>query len=173
MSDPTTNAEPTQQGQSPKELREFAERQQADAEAARTEAETLRTQNRTLTFQAAGVDLESPVGKLFDKAYEGDLTVDAVKAGWAEVAPPSAAATPAEPVDDGPTPDELANQAARTAVATGASPPGAEPTADPWPDALAGYQADRAKGVRVEAAENNALAKIFTAAASGDERVLG
>lgn len=166
MSDPSTT---TDEATGPKELREFAERQRTEAEQARTEAEALRAQNRALTFQAAGVAADSPLGAMFDKAYDGDLTVDAVKAAWAEVAPQGA---PAAPVDDGPTEAELANQAARQALTTGGQPPGEEPTADPWPDALAGFQADRAKGVRVETAQKNALQKIINAAGAGDERVL-
>lgn len=166
MSDPT----PEPEAQGPKELREFAERQKAEAEAARTEADTLRAQNRSLTFQAAGVSADSPLGAMFDKAYDGELTVDAVKAAWSEVAPPSAA--PAAPADDGPTPEELANQAARQALSTGGTPPGQEPSPDPWTDAQAGYRADRERGVRVETAQRNVLQKIVNAAAAGDERVL-
>lgn len=169
MSDPTSTTPAPDEAQGPKELREFAERQKAEAETARTEADELRAQNRALTFQAAGVDLESPVGKLFDKAYEGDLTVDAVKAGWSEVAPQGAPT----PADDGPTPEELASQQARTALTTGGTPPGQEPSVDPWTDATAGYRADREKGVPADAAQANALSKVFQAAYDGDKRVLG
>lgn len=167
MSDPSTH-EPEAQG--PKELREFAQRQEAAAAEAKAEADALRAQNRSLTFQAAGVSADSPLGAMFDKAYDGELTVDAVKAAWAEVAPTSAA--PAAPADDGPTPEELASQQARAALSTGGTPPGEEPTADPWTDAKAGYQADRERGVRVETAQKNVLQKIVNAAGAGDERVL-
>ena len=169
MSDPSTNADPAE-AQGPKELREFAQRQEAAAAEAKAEADALRAQNRALTFQAAGVSSDSPLGAMFDKAYDGDLTVDAVKAAWAEVAPTSAA--PPAAVDDGPTPEELANAAARQAVTTGGIPPGEEPTPDPWPNALAGFRADREKGVRVETAQKNALQGIINAAGAGDPRVI-
>lgn len=168
MSDPSTNAEPEAQG--PKELREFAQRQEAAASEAKAEAEALRTQNRALTFQAAGVAADTPLGAMFDKAYDGDLTVDAVKSAWSELAPSSAPA--AQTVDDGPTPEELASAQARQALTTGGTPPGDEPTPDPWPSAIAGFKEDRANGVRVERAQQNAFQKVIDAAADGDPRVL-
>lgn len=168
MSDPSTNADPEAQG--PKELREFAERQQAEAAAARAEAEQLRAEKRALTFQAAGVVADTPLGAMFDKAYDGDLTVDAVKSAWSELAPQGAPAP--EPVNDGPTPEELASAQARAALNTGGTPPGDEPTADPWPNAIAGFKADREAGVRVERAQQNAYQKIVDAAVAGDERVI-
>lgn len=172
MSDPTASTTPApDEATGPKELRDFAERQKAEAETARAEADALRTENRRLVFQAAGVDLDSRVGQMFDETYKGDLTVDAVKTDWAEVAPQSAPA--ATPADDGPTEAELAHQKASAAVTTGGTPPGQEPTPEPWPDALAGFRADRERGIRVETAQKNALQKIIDAAAAGDERVLG
>lgn len=173
MSDPTST-EPTEgQGQTPAQLREFADRQRADAEAARTEAEQLRADNRRLTFAAAGVDLDSPTGKLLDKAYDGDLTVDAVKSAWAEVAPTGAAPTPEpEPVDDGPTAEEQAAAAARNALVTGGNPPGEEPTGPVWENALAGYREGAAQGIPEKTRQRNALNQVFTAAAQGDQSVI-
>lgn len=173
MSDPTST-EPTEDHGTPAQLREFADRQRADAEAARTEAEQLRAENRRLTFAAAGVDLESPTGKLLDKAYDGDLTVDAVKTAWAEVAPTaSGGSTPEpEPVEDGPTPEEQAAVAARNALVTGGTPPGEEPTGPVWENALAGYREGAAKGVPEKTRQRNALNQVFTAAAQGDQSVI-
>lgn len=167
MSDPTSTPAP-EGDQTPEGLRDFANRMKADAESAASEAAALREQNRTLALTVAGVDLESPVGKLFVKANPELTSVDEIKAAWAEVAPQSAP----PPADDGPTEAELANQAARQALTTGGQPPGEEPTPDPWPDALAGFRADREKGVRVEQAQKNVLQKIVDAAGAGDERVL-
>lgn len=167
MSDPSTN-EP--EAQSPPELREHAKRQEAAAVEARAEADALRAQNRSLTFQAAGVAADTPLGALFDKAYDGDLTVDAVKTAWSELAPQGAA--PAAEVNDGPTPEELASAQARQALTQGGTPPGEEPTPDVWPAAIAGFKEDRANGVRVERAQQNAFQKVIDAAAAGDERVL-
>lgn len=167
MSDPSTH-EPEAQG--PKELREFAQRQEAAATEAKAEADALRAQNRALTFQAAGVASDSPLGAMFDKAYDGELTVDAVKSAWTELSPQGAPA--ATPVDDGPTEAELANAAARQALTTGNPPPGEEPSAEPWADAIAGFQDDRGKGVRLERAQQGALQKVINAAAAGDPRAI-
>lgn len=168
MSDPSTNAEP--EALSPPELREHAKRQETAAAEARAEAESLREKNRSLALQVAGVDVESPVGKLFVKANPELTEVDDIKAAWAEVAPQGGAPTP--PADDGPTPEELEHAAARASLNTGGTPPGDEPTPDVWPNAIAGFQADRAAGVRVERAQQNALQKVVDAAAAGDERVI-
>lgn len=168
MSDPTSTT--PDESQAPAQLREFAERQKADAEAARTEAEALREKNRSLALQVAGVDVESPVGKLFVKANPELTEVDDIKAAWAEVAPQGTAAPAVEttPVDDGPTPEERAAAAARGALSTGGTPPGEEPTGPVWPNALEGFREDRAKGVRVEAAQRNALQGVVNAAVAGD-----
>lgn len=168
MSDASTTPDES----TPEGLRDYANRMKADAEAAAARVAELEASNRRNTFLAAGVDLDSPVGKLLDTAYSGDVEVEAVKAAWAEVAPQSAPVTP-EPTDDGPTPEELANQQARTALTTGGTPPGQEPTVEPWQGALSGFQGDREKGVPVDTAQANALSKVFQAAYDGDERVLG
>lgn len=165
MSDPSTETP-----QTPQQLRDYADRQTAAATEAQAEAETLRAENRRLAFQAAGVDLEHPVGKMFDTAYSGEQNVDAIKAAWTEVAPQSAPAPP--PADDGPTPAELEAAQARAALTTGGTPPGEEPTAPAWNDALGGFRSDREAGRRVEVAQHHALGKVFTRAAEGDETAL-
>jgi hypothetical protein len=169
MSDPSTTDD-AQQAQTPEQLREYAKRREAAAEEARAEADALREKNRSLALQVAGVDVESPVGKLFVKANPELTEVDDIKAAWAEVAPQGTAAPAAEttPVDDGPTPEERAAAAARGALSTGGTPPGEEPTGPVWPNALEGFRQDRAKGVRVEAAQRNALQSVMDAAVAGD-----
>jgi len=57
------------------------EKRAKDADRVRAEADAAR---RELAFLKAGIDLESPQGKLFAKAYDGDFTVDAVKASATE-----------------------------------------------------------------------------------------
>ncbi len=48
----------------------------AEAEKLRTEAENAKKEN---AFLKAGIDLDSPLGKMFAKGYDGELTVDALK----------------------------------------------------------------------------------------------
>lgn len=57
------------------------EKRAKDADRVRAEADAAR---RELAFLKAGIDLDSPQGKLFAKAYDGDFTVDAVKASATE-----------------------------------------------------------------------------------------
>lgn len=57
------------------------EKRAKDADRVRAEADSAR---RELALLKAGIDLDSPQGKLFAKAYDGDFTVDAVKAAATE-----------------------------------------------------------------------------------------
>jgi len=59
------------------------EGRQAKAEAVKAEAEASAAK-RELAFLRAGIDLDSPQGKLFAKAYDGDPTADAVKSAAQE-----------------------------------------------------------------------------------------
>jgi hypothetical protein len=51
-----------------------------DAEDGRKASADAAAARRELAFHKAGVDLDSPQGKLLAKAYEGDPTAEAVKA---------------------------------------------------------------------------------------------
>lgn len=82
---------------------------------------------RELAFLKAGVDLDSPKGKLFAKAYEGELNAEAVKASAIEyevIEPPKVESTL--------TPEEIA-EAEKAAAATAGAPAGATEL-EPDPD---------------------------------------
>lgn len=53
----------------------------AEERARRAEAETAQ---RKLAFIEAGIDVNTPTGKLFAKAYDGEFSLDAVKAAATE-----------------------------------------------------------------------------------------
>ena len=55
----------------------------AKREADEAKAEALNAK-RELALMKAGIDLDSPQGKLFAKAYDGEISVEAVKASAAE-----------------------------------------------------------------------------------------
>lgn len=57
------------------------EKRAKGAEAAKAEAEAAK---RELSLLKAGIDLNSPQGKLFAKAYDGEYSVDAVRAAAEE-----------------------------------------------------------------------------------------
>jgi len=103
-------------------LREANKRMKADLEAATTAAAEATGAKRELTLIRAGIDLDSPQGKLFAKAYDGDLSVEAVKEQAAEyglMKPEVPAASP-----------ELLAQQAVGAVSQGASQASPDITAE-------------------------------------------
>lgn len=57
---------------------------EATARATAAEAES-RTAQRELAMRRAGVDVESPLGTMFNKAWDGEIDVEAMKTSWAEV----------------------------------------------------------------------------------------
>lgn len=155
--------------QTPKELREYADRVKAENEALKTERAELEAAKRELAFHKAGVDLDSPQGKLLMKAYDGDLDIDAIKAEWEPLAPAQAA--PAKEPDDGPTEQEKVHAAAARSLRSDGTPPGEEPTADPVDAAR--FVENRQKGMTVGDAAASYLSGVFEAAANGDPRALG
>jgi hypothetical protein len=56
-------------------------RAKKEADEAKLEAQTAK---RELALMKAGIDLDSPTGKLFVKAYDGEITVEAIKAAAGE-----------------------------------------------------------------------------------------
>lgn len=72
--------EQPQQQQEP-QWRKNLERKAKEADAAKAEAQAAK---RELALLKAGIDLESPTGKLFAKAYDGEASVDAIKAAATE-----------------------------------------------------------------------------------------
>lgn len=157
----------------------------AALDRSRTRAQELETQlastaalQREVAMLKAGIDLESPTGKLFVRAYDGPLDdIEKVKEAWAEVSPavPPIQGEPAgeaPPSNDGATPEELEQQRRRAAVRGDAVPPGAEPSPDPWDQAYAVFHEEQRKGRRRADAGAAALTGVIQAALAGDERVL-
>jgi len=70
----------SEQPQSRKWVRDL-EKRAKDADKIRAEAESAK---RELALLKAGINLDTPQGKLFAKAYDGEFTVDAVKAAATE-----------------------------------------------------------------------------------------
>lgn len=168
MSDPSQGDPPAQ---TPAELRAAYDRAQEQIAAQQAQLEAGQAAQRELAMVKAGVDLDSPVGKLFAGAYQGDLEPEKIKAEWSKLGvTPGAAPTPE--VNDGPTAEELAaQQAAATVTSGGATPPGEEPPGDPWKDALATRQEALKRGAPSEIADSRAIDRVMDAAAKGDPRV--
>lgn len=85
------NSVEDESGEPSKDSRQFVRKLEQEAKAgkaAKREAEEAQREaanaKRELAFLKAGIDLESPTGKLFAKAYDGDTSLDAVKAAAGE-----------------------------------------------------------------------------------------
>lgn len=159
------------------------QKRRKDAEAAAQEGSTAR---RELTFLRAGVDLDSAVGKLFAKAYDGELDPEAIKTQWSEIAPsgatpPASAETTTEPpAATGEPPSGLSDAEAaelaarRAALTSNTSPPGEEPSS-PLGQAMmdAAFHAQggaraRPGGGMSPKARDAAFDVLFERAAAGD-----
>lgn len=103
------------------ELRGLRRAAKAGAKA-KAELKALQTK---IAFQDAGVDMDSPVGKLFVKAYDGDITPAAIQA---EAKAVNALRTDATLLGTTPgdapniTPEEQAATQARNNLSSGAAP---------------------------------------------------
>ena len=149
-----------------KALREAAEA----GKAAQAEAEAAK---RELALLKAGVDTESAVGKMFAKAYDGDLDTEAIKAEWTQVAPttsPNDPPPPPEQVDPG---EQLAQQQQDREAASGGQPGGQEkPTPNPIDAALSEFHDPARMGMQLEDRQEEAVAKVLGAYFEGDKRVM-
>ncbi len=136
---------------------------------------------RENAFLRAGVDLDSPLGRVFARGYDGELTPEAIRTGFAEIAPTPAVIAATDPIPApvatpvvavvAPTADETAALAAASALAQGVAPVDT-PTQHPSRAAVEGYYADLKLGVTNKDAEARAFDTVFGAAAQGDQRVI-
>jgi hypothetical protein len=150
-------------------LREAAQRGSA---AAKERDEALRK----LALVEAGVDTKSPVGKLFVDAYKGELSEDAIKAAWSELAPAaSASSAPApepEPGAPSATPQQLEETAARRLLTSAGAgdTPHETPPEDPVAAGYEEYHARLKSGEGRDVAAGSVFGKLIAAANDGDER---
>lgn len=163
MSDQTGYDDETQdEPQGIKDLRDAAERgaaHQREAEAAK----------RELAFVKAGIDTDTKRGKRFADSYDGDLTVEAIKADYADLFGPDTPVTPevTEDRDSAAAREALASETReRRDLANGASttPP---PTIDPRLAAREQFTEDVANGMRREDAAAGVLAASIAASNAG------
>lgn len=155
-----------------KDLRAAAAR----ANKSSQEADNLRREN---AFLKAGIDTETPTGKMFFKAFDGDLSDLAALKSEAEAVGALRPATPPapEPVADpnqrqnAPTQAEVIALAQRGQVASGA-PPSQTVTGgqDPYIEARQGFEREVAEGRSTEDALANAFSKVLARYDEGDAR---
>lgn len=124
---------------------------------------------RENVFLRAGVDLDSPLGKLLFDGYKGEMTKEAVVAAWAGIQPAEATPPPAE---EGQPNEAIERQERHEALVNGSIAPGTEPDPHPMEEAYRIFHAGMKKGRSREKASRPALEHIVAAAANGDERVI-
>lgn len=155
--------ETPQPDETPKALRRAAE----EGKKAKAEAASLK---RELAMLKAGVDIDSPIGKMFAKAYDGDATPEAIKAEWASISP-SASATADTPEPEIPA-EERQSTAERSALASNAPADTGTPPPDPRVVAAEKAQDARSKGASREHSMAEYFRTVVEAAQNGDERVI-
>lgn len=134
------------------------------------ELATVKVDNAML---AAGIDLDSPTGKMFRKAWDGDPDVEKIKTAAAEI-PGAIKSVEAAPVEgDGEPEREEGEQTqfAERAALTSEGAAGVE-NPDPRKGAFEGIDAALADGARFDDAGANALRELTAAANAGDTRVM-
>jgi len=156
-------------------LRDAAE----DGKKARREADEAK---RELAFLRAGVDLDSPLGKMFVKGYDGDLEPEAIKTAYAEIVPAAAPPAAAPPERTPLTPEQQAagfidpsqQQQHRDGAFGNGTPTGAsEPQSkNPIDAAYERFHEMGRQGATMQERQEEALAIFFKAAMDGDSRVM-
>ncbi len=135
-----------------------------------------RTAIRELAFTRAGIDTETPVGKMFAQSYQGEMTKEAVLAQWAEVSGTAqttdsgegdtqGAALNAEVSDMGAHRGEAASPGAQTGALTPIEPPIRE-------TAMEDAQVAMKKGLARDDAMGGFVNKLAAAAMRGDTSVV-
>lgn len=114
MSDYTENDEidtdDDAQDEAPKPKRNWRRELEAEAEAGKQAKAEAAAAKRELALIRAGIDLSTPQGKLFAKAYDGEPTADAIKAAAQEYGVLDTD-TPSVPADELAAHDRVANAA--------------------------------------------------------------
>lgn len=145
-----------------KELRKLAD----EGRKASREAELAR---KELLFVKAGVDTDTKLGKLLLASYDGELSVDAIKAEAEELGAVASPSTPKPPALD---PEERRQGRERQDLASESGSPASVPDESPQELALKAFSDARAAGARREDAAAAAFSQIFEAAQRGDERAI-
>lgn len=129
---------------------------------------TIAQLQRTNAFLAVGInpdDASNPLNGLLFRAYDGDLTADAIRAAAQQIGLLQDATVDAT-VD--------ASQATRDLLSSSGAPSGGAPADDPDPrdQAMIEFHLDRKRGVPLQKAKLTVVDKLLAAAVRGDKRVL-
>jgi ribosomal protein L12E/L44/L45/RPP1/RPP2 len=153
-----------------------------DGKSAIDRAQQLEREN---LFLRAGIDLDTKLGKMLFKTYEGDsledLRTEAKDIGLltGNTNPASTQTSNGNPAGDEGDDEDTERQMRREQqrqrqTITGGKPGGEVSTETPHPvdAAYKDFYEDRAKGVRLENAQLGVIDKVLVAAGKGDKRVI-
>lgn len=153
-----------------RQVREALKRERKARTAAEETASTAPALAMENAMLRAGIDVDTPLGKMFATSYNGELDKTAITAAWNAlgVTPSSGGGGGGEGED--PTQEELERQERERLLTDGRTPPGGEPKGDPYIQALGAYH-DEGGGRAVEA-QRAGLQVIMNEAAAGNPMVM-
>lgn len=139
-------------------------------------AAELAAKDREMAFLRAGVDVDSDAGRIFAKGYEGDLSVDAIRAAASGFNLTPAQAAAPDPSTQTPTDPELSAEEQQLldagAQINGNPPPPEPPVADPREVAVQIAEQAMADGATRDEAIGYGFNALVNAGAQGDERAI-
>jgi len=147
-----------------KELRDAADR----GKEAIAERDQLK---REVAFMKAGVDTETPAGKLLFKAYDGELDSASIKRDWDALVPASVPVVEPEPAQDNVTPVDTQVSEQRQALAEDSVPVEAT-TQSPYDQGFTEFKTAWDSGKPKDEAAAKFVHTVLEAAGKGDERVI-
>jgi small-conductance mechanosensitive channel len=162
MSDQEPEIDPIRQ------QRDHIEQLEAQLAAQREQVDLASALNRENAMLKAGVDVESALGQMFSRAYDGELTVEAIRTQASEIG----ALAPTAPPSNEPeiTPEEQQAGRERAALGADAGSPQGLPEVDPVQQGWTEYHADLKRGVQRDTAAGNVIGSMIAAANDGDPR---
>ena len=155
------------QDQEPEHIKALREK----AKTADSIASEKSALERKVAILEAGVNTTTPVGQMFLKSYDGDLTAEAIKAAAAEVGLVEGQPAPA-PEPGAPGTAEQEQQDIRQGLSTGDMAPHEEPVKSAKDRAWDVFNQSRKEGMREEDARNEAFATFIAAGIQGDKTAL-
>ena len=164
---------PASAGETPAELRAAANRSKANKAKAESEKARADGLERKLGIVEVIGALDSPLKQMFADSYKGEVTPEAIGTAFAELTGTPATGDGEGEGAAGPTPEQLAEQREREALATGAGINSGEVATRPAKDAaLETATSALAQGLSREDALGGYIHALGEAAHKGDTSVL-
>jgi len=129
---------------------------------------------RELAFSRAGIDTETPLGRMFADAYKGELDKEAVKAAWSEIAGAAGGNAQEPPAQQEEKQVEQSETDERRRLTTGGAgeTPHEQPDPDPVQSGYKNFQERLRDGEPREKAAGSVFGALIGAAAKGDKRAI-